>query len=553
MRNFMRWLRIGARRRWALALFGGAAAVWLLLYLFPARGRGADLELLVLGGDGKFSESISIPNHWAITSGLPSGAGVRVPLILAIRNTGKKKSPPARLELTLPTRYRIIGNNGHSLPAEYMPGTPMARYQIHVPAIRASSGTVAGYLPVLDTIWLEPIIPPYYCIALSDSVPDFVPAPPAPVEAIAQVRIFYSFTAEELKRRQTGLLAVQLDPALLKQETQPAPPVFPTQYSRPKAPRPPLSALEYVGSRRARCGDPQDPMEILSTLWETPAGGRLFVLDYGGAPRKYLFDLDRDSIIELEMWDGTGSGNFDARRQARLPIPAFLMPPAAAPAYDPAALASKTPEQLLALDRYAQVLESPYRFRTLPPPSKPQTNRYRPGSIASADTASNSRSGYTIRYWSDPAGESALPAAVPMPTTGANARQGASPATSQPAVPGGRVSPQATPQPSGPPMLGRPLTPEPSTVRPQRPVPDHDATTRPGNAPVAPARPAPDRPTPDGPPADQPAADKPATDKPATDKPAVDKPAQTPPRPTRREPKVLGKPLDSIPPRPPPD
>lgn len=546
MRNFARRVRIGARRRWILAIFGSAAAVWLVLYLFPAGGRDAELELLVLGGDGRFSESISIPSHWAVTDGLDGGAVVRVPLILAIRNAGRKTSPPARLELTLPTRYRIIKANGQPLPAAYMPGTPMARYELNVPAIRGTSGTIAGYLPVLDTVWLEPVIPPYYCIALSDSVPDFVPAPPAPVEAIAQVRIFYSFSSDELEQRQTGLLSVQLDPALLKQEAQPAPPVFPTSYSRPRAPFPPLSALTYVGSRRARCGDPQDPMEILSTLWETPEGGRLFVLDYGGAPRKYLFDLNRDSIIELEMWDATGSGYFDAQRQARLPIPGFLMPPVARPSYTQAVPDDKSPEELLALDRYARALRSRYQFRTQPPPTKPRTNRYRPGSIASADTARGPRSGYTIRYWTDPgsaAAQSAPPPAPPPVVT--DARRGVPPAATPPPPPATEGRPYSPPQTRQPPTLGRPLTPDRPADRPEaRPAPRRDEPARSGDTPTVPARPAPDRPAPDRPVVER---------KPAENRPADAKPAQEPERRPQREPKVLGKPLDSIPPRPPPE
>lgn len=532
MSRFFKGLRAGGRRRLAVALFGGAALVWLVLQVFPRGGRGSYLELLALGGDGQFSESVSIPGHWALTDGLDAGSTIRVPLILAIRNTGREDSPPARLELTVPTRYRMVRSNGQPIPAEYMPGTPMARYEMTVPAIGGSSGSIAGYLPVLDTIWLEPIIPPYYCIALSDSVPDFVPAPPAPVEAIAQVRIFYSFSAEEMKQRQTGLLSVQLDPDLLEQEVQAAPPVFQTIYSRPRAPFPNISALTYVGSRRARCGDPQDPMEILTTLWETPEGGRFFVLDYGGAPRKYLFDLDRDSIIELEMWDGTGSGQFDARRQARLPIPGFLIPERApVPVY---AFGGEVPtEDLYALDRFARARTSPYRFKTQPKPEKPRTNRYRPGVIASADTTGG---GYTIRYWRDPGAASAAPETPHGAPIVTDARRGAPPtATQPPPTPGARPARPAVP--STPQPLGRPLTPDPSPARPAPPVPRPDPTPRP-------VEPSPPPPSPDRPVVERERSDP----KPSESVPS-ERPAEQPPR----EPKVLGRPLDSVPPAPPPE
>jgi hypothetical protein len=474
------------------------------------------LELMVLGADGRFAASSSIPRHWAQTTGLGSGTLVRVPLILAVRNTGNRPSPPTYLDLSLPTRYRLSRSDGRSLPAESLPGTPMVRYRIEVPATRAAAGTIAGYLPVLDTLWLEPIIPSFYCIALSDSVPDFVPSPPAPVEAIAQVRIFYSFTGEDLKHRQTGLLAVQLDPVLLRQQLTPPPPVFPTEYHDPEVPRPALATLEYSGSQQVLCGDPQSPMEILSTLWETPGGGRFFVLDYGGAPRKYLFDLNRDSIIELEIWDASGSGNFNARRQARLPIPAFLLPASKQHPFDASIYATMAPEQLLALNRYGTTAAGPYHFQTRAPESKPRTNRFRPGSTGD-DDALEQRSGLTIRYWSDPA----LAPEAGDPRSAAGQTQIAPGAGTQPAPAPGRP---AAPSTSQPPTLGRPVAPhaQPPALKPP-PV-------RSGEEPAKPTQ-------------------KP---RPEMSEPVPAKP-DNPAKPDKPGPKVLGKPLDGNPPRPRPD
>src|SRR6185369_5375969 len=68
-------------------------------------------------------------------------------------------------------------------------------------------------------------------------------------------------------------------------------------------------------------------LELYDVLWETATGGRFFLVYHGGAPRKYLFDLDRDSVIELEMWDPDSDGQFEASRPAHMPIPEFLMPP----------------------------------------------------------------------------------------------------------------------------------------------------------------------------------------------------------------------------------
>jgi hypothetical protein len=87
-----------------------------------------------------------------------------------------------------------------------------------------------------------------------------------------------------------------------------------------------LGTLRRVGTRTTYCGDPGSALQITDVLWETAAGGRVFVVYHGGAARKYLFDLNRDSIIEQEMWDPDSDGKFEAVRPAHMPIPEFLMP-----------------------------------------------------------------------------------------------------------------------------------------------------------------------------------------------------------------------------------
>jgi hypothetical protein len=64
----------------------------------------------------------------------------------------------------------------------------------------------------------------------------------------------------------------------------------------------------------------------VSVDWETANGGRVLVLSTNGRPRKQLFDLDRDSIIELEMWDPNRDGKFEAWRQAEYAIPTLVLP-----------------------------------------------------------------------------------------------------------------------------------------------------------------------------------------------------------------------------------
>jgi hypothetical protein len=122
------------------------------------------------------------------------------------------------------------------------------------------------------------------------------------------------------------LLDVQMDPRIIRRTSTASLPVFETEITKPEAPRPALGTLRYAGSRITRCGDPSQPVELHIALWETGEGGRFFVLYHGGAPRKHLYDLNRDSIIELEMWDSDADGKFEARRAARIVIPGFLMP-----------------------------------------------------------------------------------------------------------------------------------------------------------------------------------------------------------------------------------
>lgn len=297
------------------------AAYWI----GPLRARPAELRLLALSGDGKFSEYVGIPTAWADTLPRGSEASVRFPLILAVHNAGVASAQPQRLALNLPARYRVAGKNG---PLEFRTtmGNPLARYELPVRTARLEPGRAPVMLPGLDTLWIEPLTPSLYCTALSDSVPEFVPAPPVDPNAMSRVQIFYSFDGRRIRQRQTGLLTVQMDPRLIRRNPAAALPVFETAITKPEAPRPELGSLQYVGARLSPCGDPSQPIELHTALWETAEGGRFFVLYNGGVPRKHLYDLNRDSIIELEMWDADGDGKFEARRPARITIPGFLMP-----------------------------------------------------------------------------------------------------------------------------------------------------------------------------------------------------------------------------------
>lgn len=486
MRQVFRRFRSKVRRRWILTGVGGVVGV-LIVILIPWRSRAGGLELLVLGADGRFSESVRIPRQWADTTGLASGAVLRVPLVFGLQNSGNKAYEPSRLELSMPIRFRLVRSDGQPLTGELTPGTPLIRYHLDLQTGTIRAGQAAIRFPKLDTIWLEPIIPSFYCMTFADSVPEFVPSPPAPIEAISRVSIFYSFNEEGVSQRQTGLLTIQLDPALLRQEAPEPPPVYPVSYREPAAPMPPFNSLQYMGSTRAFCGEPEDPMELLVTLWQTPEGGRFFVLDHGGAPRKYLFDLNRDSIIELEMWDPDADGRFEAWRAARLPIPSFIMPPQSAPAYDLAMVFDAIdPDSLYLIDRYATVLRGRYQYRTKPPDTTPRISRYRPTILQGVEDEDGKPrravGGYTeVPYTPQPLGRP-LPGrtdqspAGPPPVTAPPAGQTPpeQPPTERPETPAQPETEEAPrPQapeparPSGPKLLGRPRDSIPATPRPR--------------------------------------------------------------------------------------
>jgi hypothetical protein len=312
-------------RGWVALFLVGALLVGAAYWIGPLRSSPAELKLLGLSGDGRFSEYVGIPNRLADTVARGSDAAVRFPLVLAVQNAGAAAAQPQLLSLSLPARYRVAGKNGPLEHSSAM-GNPLARYDVLLRAPRLEPGRAPAMVPGLDTLWLEPLTPSLYCTTLSDSVPEFVPAPPVDPNAMSRVRIFYSFNGRRIRQRQTGLLTVQVDPSLIPRNQATALPVFETVITKPEAPQPELGALTYVGARLSGCGDPSQPVDLHTALWETAGGGRFFVLYHGGAPRKYLYDLNRDSIIELEMWDADGNGKFEARRAARITIPGFLMP-----------------------------------------------------------------------------------------------------------------------------------------------------------------------------------------------------------------------------------
>ena len=321
------------------------------------QGPAPPLELVALGPEGEFVDTLRVPVEWGDTATTTPDAVARVPLILGVRNLGREPVTPERLSLSIPLQYRLTDRGGGELAGRLEAGSPLITYVL-LPGLRpVEPERLPELLPAHDTLWLEVVIPTFYCVAVGDSIPEFVPAPPPPLQPMSDLRIFYSFEGGDLKERRTGTLAVRVDTALLAVDPPEQPPVFPMR-TDPELARPDLGPLRRVGSRRARCGEGEAGMELLSTVWETTGGGRFITLDYGGTVRKHLYDLDGDGVIERESWAPAGDA-FTATRRAQLPIPAFLLPPAHTGRYPLARFDSLTADSLRRLDPFRRAMPGP--------------------------------------------------------------------------------------------------------------------------------------------------------------------------------------------------
>lgn len=318
MRYLFRRFGFSISRGWTLLLLALAALIGAAFLVGPLRPMPAELELLVIAGD------VALP-FAAATAERDENGDVRFAVPLAVRNIGARPARPHRLLLDVPARLRVATERG-PITGDATAGVPLRRYIIDLPAPLLRPNPATERLPGLDTIWLEPDLATYYCSLRDELVPEFMPAPAHDPATLADVRIFYSLETEDARERHTGVLGVELDAGLLRTESAPMPPSFTTEFARHQAELPELPPLRAYGTRTAHCGDPEEPIELYTVTWETDAGGRFHVVYVHGEPRKHLYDLNGDSIIELETWDVDSDGRMEARREARFAVPEFLLP-----------------------------------------------------------------------------------------------------------------------------------------------------------------------------------------------------------------------------------
>ena len=308
---------ISIGRGWVVLLLLAGGLLLGAYWLGPLRPIPAQLELLAVDG------GVAVPQVQAEARRTAEG-GVVFAIPVAVRNVGAQSSSPTAVVLSVPPQFRIATPRGRIAPV-VTPGVPLHRYPVPLERQELRPDSQATVLPGLDTIFLEPDLPRYYCSVQSD-IPEFGAAPRFNAQTLSNMRIFYSFAEGGRAERQTGLLTVALDPSVLDVAPAATPPAFPTILEPPSARAPDTGILLFAGARTAHCGDPEQPVELYTTLWETRQGGRVFVVYVDNIGRKRLYDLNRDGVIELETWDADADGRFEARRQANFATPEFLMP-----------------------------------------------------------------------------------------------------------------------------------------------------------------------------------------------------------------------------------
>lgn len=357
-------LRLRTLRGFIVSLVVVMIAGLLVFWLGPFRPSAAALELLALDSRGRFATVADLTTTEPDTAPL-LGTGVpRLPLVLALHNNGNRPGRIRFLDLYVPAFLLLYDAKGQPIAREREGGNPLAHYRFEMPRDPIEAGGLPVVLHGHERLFLESTISPYVCVMTEDGVPDFRAAPRYDPVLLSNIEIFYSLSEGNKRERSTGLLTLRIDPRLMRADSMPEPPVFPTLVRGDTAALD-TSQLRRLGVREASCGEVDVPLTIQSISYATPVGGRVFAITHAGATRKYLFDTDGDSVIDAEVWDPDRDGTFDAARRARFPIPPFLLPFRERPV-----LAEVAPVDSAWLLLFYDTTSGPLRF--LPPELRPK-------------------------------------------------------------------------------------------------------------------------------------------------------------------------------------
>lgn len=326
-------------RRLVLPLLLFVLLVAVIVLAVGAPSAATQLVLRVRGDDGRFGATVRPP---APEPGRSRRHAPYLPLALSVSNEGSRPLQPGRLELLVPSRYRLVDRNGTlARAATVEPGEPLLRYVLPLNGLRLPPGGRAR-IAAGDSLWLVPATPPIRCVLASDSVPIFEPTPRVSAALLTPVRIFYAFRGGKLKRRAAGLITLSVDSTLVAPPGPERVREDRATVQRPAVAWPDVAGLTRVGYGPTYCGPMDAPYRMVTTLWRTAAGGRVFGLSVDGRAREYVYDLNGDSVAELEIWDSDGDGRFEAERRVDFPLPAFLFPPGSGAARPDSGIVERT-------------------------------------------------------------------------------------------------------------------------------------------------------------------------------------------------------------------
>lgn len=298
-------------------------AVGVVVWRGPLRPGPASLDLLAYDERGSFVDRVHLS---PVANDPRPGSPPRMPLLLALRNDGPAPISAGAVVLSLPSWLSLENEAGEPLAHERLGGNPLASYRISFDPIRLEPGRFPTVLPAASRLWVRPFNSPWRCRLDDEGRPAFIPAPQLDPASLADVVAFWSVEEAGSDRRGTGNFSISLDPTFFDIPPAAQPPAYPAERLPADAPRPDLATLPLEGRQHAACGGAIEPLTVQSAVYRAGAG-RILVVSTGDTLRRWLFDLDGDSIVEAEAWDARGSGRLDLARHARYPIPEFLLPP----------------------------------------------------------------------------------------------------------------------------------------------------------------------------------------------------------------------------------